>query len=117
MVSRSYSSGILKNGNRIAIQKVNVQISNVFINFSSDFRSASEIFSIQVQMTTDQEYCVMELTMYKCWFEGLRQNIEMIEMVFREWNGMKKKSDWMIINENFHSMWIECRYMNHILNV
>lgn len=53
MVSRSYSSGILKNGNRIAIQKVNVHISNEFINFSSDFRSVSDFFSIQVQMTTD----------------------------------------------------------------
>lgn len=50
MVSRSYSSGILKNGNRIAIQKVNVQISNVFKQISSDFRSTSKIFPNQVQI-------------------------------------------------------------------
>lgn len=50
MVSRSYSSGILKNGNRIAIQKVNVHISNVFRNLSSDFRSAAEKIAIQVQI-------------------------------------------------------------------
>lgn len=69
VVSRSYSSGILKNGNRIAVQKVNVQIfHDIFMAFRRQQVIRLIILKIIVKMRTNiRSNCVMLFKAYvKC---------------------------------------------------
>lgn len=69
VVSRSYSSGILKNSNRIAVQKVNVHIfHDIFVAFSKRQVIGLKFRKIIVNMRENiRPNCVMLFRAYvKC---------------------------------------------------